>query len=520
MPQSPDSSSVYEEDEMIFDDVYKQFASVPGLSSSSSQPILPMGGFYQETTLQTSLQTFQTSLQQEIALKKAAGSTLFWSNNGTNPLPDPKSTNENSTMATPTKKPGTYTITNEMRLKKLSDLKDGDDIILAPWAFGMMWDNKHYIAGTGVTWANENPMAWGEPGAEIIGRVDRNDVESDVSEGDDSKWSIDIVWGATDHGAFSIKSDSTGAKVPLAEYGFITTDDYKYACSKKVRAKDNVSFDSVIMADNAKTQILEAISQVDHTKLIFETWGFEEIFEKGTAISLLFWGGPGTGKTLMAKAIADKFGYALEVISTADIETPEPGGAERNLQKFFKESDNGKTVLLFDEADSLVGDRKNVGMIMAAQINCLLTELEKFNGIVIFTTNRIGTLDPAFDRRVSLKLEFPMPEAPQRLLIWKRMFPTKAPLARDIRWEDLSQIEIAGGHIKNVVLAAARMAAHRKLIEITDDVLWECLEKEIASSDAFTAEREKNTQVYGTPLPNHGHDLVRGTTREPGLRRG
>lgn len=97
MPQSPDSSSGYEEDEMIFDDVYKQFATLPGLSglsSSSSQPTLPMGGFYQETTLQTTLQTFQTSLQQEIALKKAAGSTLFWSNNGTNPLPDPKSTNK------------------------------------------------------------------------------------------------------------------------------------------------------------------------------------------------------------------------------------------------------------------------------------------------------------------------------------------------------------------------------------------------------------------------------------------
>lgn len=270
-----------------------------------------------------------------------------------------------------------------------------------------------------------------------------------------------------------------------------------------------VDFDSVILHKDKKQQILDAISQVDNHRLIFEEWGFGEIFEKGTAISLLFYGPPGTGKTLMAQAIADKYGYNLQMISTAEIETPEPGGAERNLKEYFADAMKSKTVLLFDECDSLITDRKHVGMILAAQINALLSELERFTGIAIFTTNRLETLDPAFDRRLSLKLEFPMPDAAHRVLIWKRMFPKRAPLAGNIRWEDLASIEIAGGHIKNVVLKAARMAAARKAKEITDEILWDCLEKEVEGLTAYKAALDGNKQVFGTPLPNRGQDLVR-----------
>lgn len=261
-----------------------------------------------------------------------------------------------------------------------------------------------------------------------------------------------------------------------------------------------VDFDSVILPEDKKKEITDAISQIDNHSLIFDQWGFKDVFEKGTAISLLFYGPPGTGKTLMGQAIADKYGYKLEIISTAEIETPEPGGAERNLKEYFKKASNGKTVLLFDECDSLITDRHRVGMILAAQINALLTELERFTGIAIFTTNRLAALDPAFERRLSLKLEFPMPDKKHRVLIWKRMFPAQAPLADDIRWEDLASIEIAGGHIKNVVLKAARMAAAQKATEITDAILWEAMEKEIASMEAYHDEMAAHKQWYGTPV--------------------
>lgn len=284
--------------------------------------------------------------------------------------------------------------------------------------------------------------------------------------------------------------------------------------------KGGVDFDSVILSKDKKDQIEAAISQIDNHDLIFNKWGFGDVFEKGTAISLLFWGKPGTGKTLMAQAIADKYNYALTVISTAEIETPEPGGAERNLKKYFADAGTN-SILLFDECDSLISNRTHVGMILAAQINALLTELEHFKGIAIFTTNRLEALDPAFDRRLSLKLEFPMPDAKHRLAIWKRMFPKQAPLDKNIRWEDLASIEVAGGHIKNVVLKAARMAAALKAKAITDEILWDCLEKEIESRDTMAEAIESRAGAYGTPLPNAGRGMSRDKdiVRTKGKRR-
>ena len=264
--------------------------------------------------------------------------------------------------------------------------------------------------------------------------------------------------------------------------------------------KAKVSFESVILDDDRKQQITDAIAQVDHHDLIFNQWGFGEVFEKGTAISMLFYGQPGTGKTLMAQAIADKYNKELVFVSTADIETPEPGGAERNIREAFAKAQEKGDVILFDECDSLITDRSRVGMILAAQINALLSELEKYTGIAVFTTNRLGALDPAFERRLSLKLEFPMPTTEQRVDIWKRMFPAKAPLATDVDWDGLATVEIAGGHIKNIVLKAARNAAAAGASEIGNEALFRALEQEVEGLTAYQDALDSYNPYYGTPV--------------------
>jgi hypothetical protein len=266
------------------------------------------------------------------------------------------------------------------------------------------------------------------------------------------------------------------------------------------KPKVNVSFESVILPAEKKRLILDTISQVDNHEQIFVNWGFDAVMEKGKAISMLFYGLPGTGKTLMAQAIADKFGKELKFVNTADIETPEPGGAERNLRAAFENATKTGAVLLLDECDSLITDRSRVGMILAAQINSLLSELERFEGIAIFTTNRLGALDAAFERRLALKMEFPMPTAEHRIAIWQRMFPKKAPLETGIDWTALAEVEIAGGHIKNIVLASARRAANAGLDKITEAIIWEALEHEVAALKAYQAELERYNPYYGTPV--------------------
>lgn len=271
----------------------------------------------------------------------------------------------------------------------------------------------------------------------------------------------------------------------------------------KPKLAKTVNLETVIMSGEKKEEIRAAISQISNSDLIFDKWGFSDIFEKGTAVTMLFWGIPGTGKTLAAKAIADELKMKLKVVGTAEIESSEPGGAERNIQAIFKaKSDH---LILFDECDSLLTDRNEVGPILGAQINCLLQEIEKFTGVVIFTTNRLGKLDPALERRITAKIEFMFPDKQARLEIWKRMMPKKAPIDKDVDLDRLSDYPICGGNIKNSVLNAARTAAYDQSKTIKMSHFVAAIEKEEAALHAFVAEYDK---VSHSGL---GRQMVRGS---------
>lgn len=286
-------------------------------------------------------------------------------------------------------------------------------------------------------------------------------------------------------------------------------DHFELAPAGMVPAKAKVDFDSVILAEHKKEQIIHAMKQIDFAELIFTTWGFSKTFEKGKGISMLFYGPPGTGKTLMAQAIAHKLDYTLKVISNADLQSSVPGEAERNIRKHFKDSKDGKSVLLFDECDSLIYSRSAVGAILGAQINELLSQLERFEGITVFTTNRLGTLDEAVNRRLSIKVEFAMPSLEERVKIWKRMFPAEAPLDKDIDWRKLAKFEVAGGHIKNAVLRAAREAAVADLSDkdkkITMEHLRKGLEAEVKATKEFE-DAKKQWEGRYKPVDRMMHD--------------
>jgi SpoVK/Ycf46/Vps4 family AAA+-type ATPase len=208
----------------------------------------------------------------------------------------------------------------------------------------------------------------------------------------------------------------------------------------------------------------------------------------------------------MAQAIADQLKMKLSVVGTGDIETSEPGGAERNIKELFKTNRGGKNIICFDECDSLLSSREEVGVIMAAQINALLTEIEQYDGVVILTTNRLGKLDPALERRITAKIEFEFPDEEARLSIWKRMIPSKAPLAKDVNFKRLAEFPLSGGNIKNAVLNAARKAAYEGMSEITMECFVHSSQKEIESTQAFVSAYEQSV---------HSRQLG-GVSREPG----
>ncbi len=120
------------------------------------------------------------------------------------------------------------------------------------------------------------------------------------------------------------------------------------------------------------------------------------------------------------------------------------------------------SLLFWDEADAMFFDRDSARHNWEIRdVNVLLQQLERFDGVCILATNRKVALDGALQRRIALKIDFPRPDRDHRQQIWQRLLPRKLPLARDVDLDALSRVEFVGGEIKNIILNAARLALQR-----------------------------------------------------------
>lgn len=245
---------------------------------------------------------------------------------------------------------------------------------------------------------------------------------------------------------------------------------------KKVSLSEK-EFDHLVLPQKDKDEIIATLRQHDNQKKIFEDWGLGEMIEYGRGMTFLFYGGPGTGKTWCANIMAKAIGTELLVVGPAEIQSSEPGGANRAIQAAFKEASSNHKVLFFDECDSLITERGNVGMILGSEINTLLTEIEKFEGVCVLATNRIETLDPALERRISLIVDFPNPDYSARLNIWKKLVPKKMPVDKKASFKKLAEYSLTGGQIKNVILQAARRAASDDKKSVTLDYFEEAISR-------------------------------------------
>ena len=228
------------------------------------------------------------------------------------------------------------------------------------------------------------------------------------------------------------------------------------------------TFDNCILPQSVRDTIDEALTVVLRRD-IFEKWGLHEHFEKGITNSILIYGPPGTGKTMVSESIAAVLGKDLMIISSASIQSNIPGQSERNMTDSFKKAEKGEAVILFDECDSLFYNRDAVGAILSAEINHFLTEIERFDGVIILTTNRLHKLDGALQRRIIAKIELGLPDAKTREEIWKKLIPEKMPTEK-LNFKKLAKASLSGGDIKNVVILAARkgIAKNKKRVEMKD----------------------------------------------------
>lgn len=221
-------------------------------------------------------------------------------------------------------------------------------------------------------------------------------------------------------------------------------------------------FDDLVLPDPVRDTLRQLVTWAQHRDAMLARGTLLQSRGKGSGLSALFTGSPGTGKTLAAHVIADELGIDLVQVDLSAIVDKYIGETEKNLERVFHQAESLNVVLFFDEADALFGRRSEVkdshDRHANQEVAYLLQRMESYDGITILATNLRGNLDPAFSRRMSFIVHFPDPDEPTRRRIWEAHISRMGELdARDpIDLDHLAAvIELAGGDVRNIVVAAA-----------------------------------------------------------------
>ena len=226
--------------------------------------------------------------------------------------------------------------------------------------------------------------------------------------------------------------------------------------------------EQVALNEKVRQQIRTAISAVKYQKKLTEDWGMSEHFSGSRAVILNFYGKAGTGKSMTAEAVAKALGKRVYRISYAELESKYVGETPKNIRNVFALATKDDAVLIFDEADSFLGKRltsvtqsADYGVNITRSV--LLMELEKFSGVVVFTTNLISNYDEAFKRRILLNIYFELPDEQAREAIWKLHLSEKMPLG-EVTASSLAKRydDISGADIKDMVFYAALYALEQE----------------------------------------------------------
>jgi SpoVK/Ycf46/Vps4 family AAA+-type ATPase len=228
------------------------------------------------------------------------------------------------------------------------------------------------------------------------------------------------------------------------------------------RIVPSAAWDDLVLPEIQKQTLRQISSQVRHRMKVYETWGFAAKGNRGLGVSALFTGESGTGKTMAAEVLAGELSLDLYRIDLSAVVSKYIGETEKNLKQVFDAAEEGGAILLFDEADALFGKRSDVkdshDRYANIEVSYLLQRMEAYRGLAILTTNLKSAIDRAFQRRLRFSVNFPFPDAAQREAIWSRIFPARTP-THELDPKRLSQLNVAGGNIRNIALNAAFLAA-------------------------------------------------------------
>jgi len=251
--------------------------------------------------------------------------------------------------------------------------------------------------------------------------------------------------------------------------------------------------DDVVLHPKTREVLNTVIKQVD--KDVFaklKAWGIKDK-RKGIDARIIFYGAPGTGKTMTAVSLAKTLKRPILSFDCSKILSMYVGESEKNVRKIFDDfkslSKKAKVdpILLLNEADQFLSSRTQGTGSSADKMhnqmqNIFLEQIEQFEGILIATTNLLDNIDKAFSRRFNYKIEFKKPGKKQRKRLWHFMLPENADYEEALDVSELSKYDLTGGQIDLIIRNTAYKVAVREESVFTLEDFLEEIEKELGSS--------------------------------------
>ena len=187
--------------------------------------------------------------------------------------------------------------------------------------------------------------------------------------------------------------------------------------------------------------------------------------------NLLFYGPPGTGKSELARYIAERLDRELIVKRASDLLNAYVGATEQLIRRAFEEAEREEAVLVLDEADTFLFSRdRAVRSWEISFTNEFLTQMERYRGILICTTNRMDDLDQASIRRFNHKIRFDYLTPEGNRIFYERFL--RSLIKTDLSGEDIRSLQglshLAPGDFKVVrdrfAFAPTETISHESLI--------------------------------------------------------
>lgn len=233
----------------------------------------------------------------------------------------------------------------------------------------------------------------------------------------------------------------------------------------------NTDIDDVVLNPKIKEVLNSILKQLDKDVINkLSSWGIKT--KKGIDAKIIFYGPAGTGKTMSALSLAKSLKKQVLSFDCSKILSKYVGESEQNVRKIFdtyksicKEA-KIEPVLLLNEADQFLSSRMESGTSSADKMhnqmqNIFLEQIERFEGVLIATTNFLQSLDSAFSRRFDFKIEFKKPNFNERLIIWQKIMPENANFEENFSLNELAKFELSGAQITLVLKNTALKVAVR-----------------------------------------------------------